>query len=38
MTLASVQQALYSKLTGDGVLMGMVSGVYDAVPERVALP
>ena len=38
LALNSVQQALYSKLSGDGVLMGMVSGVYDAVPERTALP
>lgn len=33
-----VQRALYTKLHGDGVLMGMVSGVYDVVPQQVALP
>ena len=38
LALTNIQQALYSKLTGDGVLMGMITGVYDAVPERTALP
>lgn len=36
--LESVQQALYTKLTGDGVLMGMISGVYDAPPQHAAVP
>ena len=36
--LQPVQQALYSKLTSDGVLMGMVSGVYDAPPQHAAVP
>lgn len=38
MALTQVQQALYSKLSGDGVLMGMISGVFDTVPERTVLP
>lgn len=38
LALMEVQHALYSKLTGDGVLMGMVSGVYDVVPQNTALP
>ena len=36
--LQPVQQALYSKLTGDGVLMGMTSGIYDAPPQHAAVP
>lgn len=38
LALMEVQKALYSKLDGDGVLMGMVSGVYDVVPQKTALP
>jgi hypothetical protein len=38
LALNAIQQALYTKLTGDGVLMGMVSGVYDAVPQRTVVP
>ena len=38
LALVNVQQALYSKLVADGVLMGMVSGVFDAVPQRTAMP
>ena len=38
LALIEVQQALYNKLNGDGVLMGMLSGVYDAVPQKTALP
>ena len=38
LALMEVQHALYTKLHGDGVLMGMVSGVYDAVPQKTALP
>jgi len=33
-----VQGAVYAVLTGDAVLRGMVSGVYDEVPERAAPP
>ncbi len=33
-----VQRALYGKLHADGVLMGMVGGVYDTVPQGAALP
>ncbi len=36
--LAEVQRALYSKLSGDAVLMGMITGLYDAVPQGAALP
>ncbi len=36
--LQAVQQALYTKLIGDGVLMGMVSGIYDAPPQHAAVP
>ena len=38
LALMEVQRGLYNKLQGDGVLMGMVSGVYDAVPQSAALP
>ncbi len=38
LALMEVQRALYTKLSGDGVLMGMVTGVYDAVPQKTALP
>ncbi len=38
LALMEVQRALYTKLHGDGVLMGMISGVYDVVPQQVALP
>ncbi len=38
LALNSVQQGLYSKLIGDGVLMDMIAGVFDAVPERTAMP
>ena len=34
LALMEVQRALYTKLGGDGVLMGMVTGVYDAVPQK----
>ncbi len=33
-----MQHALYTKLHGDAVLMGMVTGVYDAVPQKTVLP
>ncbi|MDX2095168.1 MAG: DUF3168 domain-containing protein [Alphaproteobacteria bacterium] len=38
LALMEVQRALHTKLQGDGVLMGMVSGVYDAVPQKTPLP
>lgn len=38
LALSEVQRALYSKLSGDAVLMGLVTGVYDAVPQAAALP
>ena len=38
LALMEVQRALYAKLTADGVLMGMVTGVYDVVPQQSALP
>ena len=33
-----VQAALYAKLTGDTQLMGLVTGVFDGVPEPDAYP
>ncbi|WOI58604.1 DUF3168 domain-containing protein [Streptomyces fradiae] len=33
-----VQRAVYGRLTGDATLMGLVSGVYDYVPEDVTWP
>lgn len=38
LALMEVQKALYTKLSGDGVLMGVVTGVYDVVPQKTALP
>lgn len=38
LALMEVQRALFTKLSGDGVLMGMVSGVYDNVPQNTPLP
>ena len=38
LALLEVQRALYSKLQGDGVLMSMVTGVYDVVPQRSVVP
>ena len=29
----ALQEALYSRLNGDGTLGSLVTGVYDAVPE-----
>lgn len=37
LALMEVQRGLYGKLTADGVLMGMVTGVYDAMPQKSAL-
>jgi hypothetical protein len=31
--LAPIQQAIYQRLTGDGTLMGLITGVFDDVPE-----
>lgn len=36
--LQAVQQALFTKLTGDSLLMDLITGVYDAVPQQAALP
>ena len=38
LALMEVQRALYTKLIGDGVLMGMVTGIYDLVPQETAVP
>lgn len=38
LSLYQLQQGIYTKLKGDGVLMGMVQGVYDVVPKQVAFP
>jgi hypothetical protein len=36
--LLPVQQAVHAILTGDPVLMGLVTGVFDFVPETAAYP
>ena len=36
--LLPVQQALYSRLTGDSALMDLITGVYDYVPETAVYP
>lgn len=36
--LYTLQQALYARLSGDGVLMGMVEGIHDTVPQQSAFP
>lgn len=38
LALQAIQPAIYHKLIGDGVLMGMVTGVYDVVPQNAATP
>jgi hypothetical protein len=38
LALMEVQRALYTKLNGDGVLMGMVTGIHDVTPQRTVLP
>jgi hypothetical protein len=38
MALTEVQRALFTKLSGDGVLMAMISGIYDVVPQKTELP
>ncbi len=34
----AIQEALYSRLNGDSTLGGLVTGVYDAVPDDTTLP
>jgi len=36
--LYQLQQALYSKLHSDGLLMGLVQGLYDVVPQQANFP
>lgn len=36
--LLDIQQAIYARLTGDATLMGLVTGVFDHVPEDVDHP
>lgn len=36
--LQQVQQGLYGKLANDGLLMSMITDVFDQVPERAQLP
>ncbi|MBD9731181.1 DUF3168 domain-containing protein [Streptomyces sp. H28] len=36
--MLAVQSAVYARLKGDAALMGMISGVYDYVPETAAYP
>lgn len=36
--LLQVQQGLFGKLSGDAVLMDMISALYDQVPERAQFP
>jgi hypothetical protein len=38
LALMEVQHALYTKLNGDGVLMGMVTGIHDITPQKAVLP
>lgn len=38
LALMEVTRALIAKLQADGVLMGMVTGIYNTVPQRIALP
>ncbi len=33
-----LQKSIYTTLTGDGTLMGMISGVFDNVPDNQAFP
>lgn len=33
-----LQEAIYARLTGDAALMGLVSGVFDEVPEATPYP
>jgi hypothetical protein len=36
--LTEIQQAIYSRLTGDATLMGKITGVFDQVPENQPFP
>lgn len=36
--MLAVQSAVYARLKGDATLTGMISGVYDYVPETAAYP
>lgn len=38
LALIEVQKALYAALHADGVLMGMVEGIFDAVPQKSEVP
>lgn len=38
LALMEVQHALYTKLSGDGVLMGMVTGIHDITPQKTLVP
>ena len=38
LALREVQRSLYSKLSGDAVLMDMISGIYDVVPQNTNPP
>lgn len=38
LNLWQVQKALYETLTADSVLMTLVTGIYDRVPERAGVP
>lgn len=37
-SLWPIQQAIYSTLTGDAILVGMITGVFDHVPENQPFP
>lgn len=37
-SLWAVQQAIYAKLTSDATLMGLIKGVFDAVPDNQPMP
>ncbi|WP_046507082.1 DUF3168 domain-containing protein [Streptomyces odonnellii] len=36
--IPAVQDAVYTRLTGDDILMSLISGVYDYVPETADFP
>lgn len=38
LALQRLQQAIYTRLSGDGVLMGLVSAIHDSVPENAGYP
>lgn len=37
-SLNDLQKAIYSKLTSDSALMGMITGVFDYVPDKQGFP